>query len=55
MADVVGQDDARRSGALLMSSAHGIAGMEHSRQLSEAKWGTTGDELVQRLIAAVAR
>ncbi|MGA1835936.1 TetR/AcrR family transcriptional regulator [Herbiconiux sp. 11R-BC] len=51
--DVVGPDEARRSGALLMSSAHGIAGMERSGQLSETKWGTTGDELVERLIAAL--
>lgn len=55
VADVVGQDDARRRGALLMSSAHGIAGMERSGQLHEAKWGTMGDALVRDLIAAVGR
>lgn len=51
VAQVVGDDDARRTGALLMSSAHGIAGMEGSGQLGEAKWGTNGDQLVRRLIA----
>lgn len=53
--DVVGQEDARRSGALLMSSAHGIAGMERSGQLNEAKWDTTGDRLVQQLIDLLGR
>ncbi len=51
VAEVVGHEEARSTGALLMSSAHGIAGMERSRQLGEAKWGTTGDQLVRRLIA----
>ncbi|WP_291050461.1 TetR/AcrR family transcriptional regulator [Herbiconiux sp.] len=51
VADVVGSDDARSRGALLMSSAHGIAGMESSGQLGEAKWGVTGDRLVEQLIA----
>ncbi len=55
VAEVVGADDARRSGALLMSSAHGIAGMESSGQLNEAKWGTTGVELLTRLIRLLAR
>ncbi|GGF41576.1 hypothetical protein GCM10011399_37810 [Subtercola lobariae] len=55
VADVVGQGDARSRGALLMSSAHGIAGMERSGQLSEKKWGTTGDQLLQQLIALLGR
>ncbi|WP_239164895.1 TetR-like C-terminal domain-containing protein [Actinoplanes palleronii] len=55
VADVVGQDDALRSGALLITSAHGIAGMEHSGQMGEAKWGTTGNELVHQLIALFGR
>lgn len=55
VADVVGDDDARRTGALLMSSAHGVAGMERSGQLGEAKWGTTGDQLVRQLIDLLGR
>jgi AcrR family transcriptional regulator len=50
VADVVGVENARRTGALLMSTAHGIAGMEHSGQLSEAKWDTTGDRILEQLI-----
>jgi len=48
--EVVGQDDARRVGALLMSTAHGVAGMESSGQLGESKWGTTGDRIIIELI-----
>ncbi len=55
VADVVGRQEARRTGALLMSTAHGIAGMERSGQLSPAKWGATGDELVQILIDSLGR
>src|ERR1700712_624326 len=55
VADVVGAEDARRTGALLMSSTHGIAGMEHSGQLSESKWGKDGDGLSQMLIDLVRR
>lgn len=55
VADVVGPKDARRTGALLMSTAHGIAGMERSGQLNPAKWGASGDELVEMLIATLGR
>jgi AcrR family transcriptional regulator len=54
VAGVVGDEDARRSGALLITSAHGIAGMESSGQLSESKWGTSGDRMLQELIALLA-
>lgn len=50
---IVGPGDARRYGALLMAGAHGIASMELSGHLSEAKWGTTGDELVATLVASL--
>jgi AcrR family transcriptional regulator len=55
VADVVGEHDARRDGALLMTSAHGIAGMERSGQLDGAKWGVTGDELVRQLVDLLGR
>lgn len=54
VAEVVGGEDARRTGALLMSSTHGIAGMERSGQLSESKWETNGNDLVRRLISLIA-
>ena len=54
VADLVGESDARRYAALLLSSAHGIAVMELSGQLSREKWSVTGDELVAMLVAAVA-
>lgn len=51
--DVVGPLDALRYGALLMSSAHGIASMELSGHLTEDKWGVNGDQLVQLLVAGI--
>lgn len=53
VADVVGEPDALRYGALLMSSAHGIAGMEVSGQLSKETWNVAGEELVKMLIDAI--
>jgi AcrR family transcriptional regulator len=50
---VVGDRDGRRYGALLLSSAHGIAGMELSGHLAKDKWSVTGDELVAMLVASV--
>ncbi|MEV6243479.1 TetR/AcrR family transcriptional regulator [Lentzea sp. NPDC051838] len=54
VADVVGEKDARHYGALLLTSAHGIAGMEHSGQLGTDKWQTTADALVDTLIRMIA-
>lgn len=53
VAGVVGAGDARRYGALLMSSAHGIAGMELSGHLSKAKWNVSGDELIGMLVRSI--
>ncbi|MEU8637072.1 TetR/AcrR family transcriptional regulator [Amycolatopsis sp. NPDC048633] len=53
VADVVGEADARRYGALLMSSAHGIAGLELSGHLAKEKWTVDGDELVRMLVTAI--
>ncbi|WP_432828807.1 TetR/AcrR family transcriptional regulator [Dactylosporangium sp. CA-092794] len=52
---VVGAEDVRAQGALLMSSAHGIAGMELSGHLAKEKWSVTGNELIVRLVAALRR
>jgi AcrR family transcriptional regulator len=50
---LVGEKDARRYGALVMSTANGIAGMEGSGQLSDPKWSTSADELVDLLVTLV--
>jgi AcrR family transcriptional regulator len=50
---LVGEPDARRYGALLMSSAHGIAGLELSGHLAKEKWHVGGDELVRMLVGAI--
>ncbi|MFE6487939.1 TetR/AcrR family transcriptional regulator [Streptomyces sp. NPDC057757] len=53
VADLVGESDAPRYGALLMSSAHGIAGLELSGHLAKDKWQVDGEELVGMLVDAV--
>ncbi|MFC6431329.1 TetR/AcrR family transcriptional regulator [Nocardiopsis tropica] len=53
VADVVGEADALRYGALLMSSAHGIAGLELSGHLAKEKWKTDGDQLVRMMIDSI--
>lgn len=55
VADVVGESDAPRYGALLMSSAHGIAGMELSGHLAKDKWQVSVEQLVRMLIEAVRK
>lgn len=51
--DLVGEQDALRYGALLMSSAHGIAGLEVSGHLAKEKWGVGGEQLVRTLVDAI--
>lgn len=53
VADVVGDEDTVRWGALLMSGAHGIGGLELSGQLPKAAWNVTGEQLVRMLIDAI--
>lgn len=53
VADLVGESDARRYGALLLSSAHGIAGLELSGHLAKEKWRVGGDEIVRMLVDAI--
>ncbi|SDG84037.1 transcriptional regulator, TetR family [Lentzea fradiae] len=52
IADVVGEPDAPRWCALLMSSAHGIAGMELSGHLAKDKWQVSVEQLVRMLVNA---
>ena len=53
VADMVGETDALRYGALLMSSAHGIAGLELSGHLAQEKWTVGGEQLVRMLVDAI--
>lgn len=46
MAEVVGPDRARPYGALLLTSAHGIAGLELSGHLVRDKWHVTAEDLL---------
>ncbi len=53
VADVVGEADAHRYGALLMCSAHGIAGMELGGHLAKDTWQVDVDQLVHTLVEAI--
>ncbi|MEU0236274.1 TetR/AcrR family transcriptional regulator [Nocardiopsis sp. NPDC006198] len=53
VADVVGEADSLSYGALLMSSAHGIAGLELSGHLAKEKWKINGDQLVRMMIDSI--
>jgi AcrR family transcriptional regulator len=50
VATVVGSAAARRYGALLFTSAHGIAGMELSGHLTREKWHTTAEDIIDTLV-----
>ncbi len=51
VAQLVGPEQARRYGAILLTSAHGIAGLELSGHLSVEKWHTTAENLIDDVIA----
>src|SRR5215217_4801840 len=48
---VVGERNARGCAAILLTGAHGAAGLESSGLLSTDKWHTTAEELTDTLIA----
>jgi len=55
VADMVGEQDARRYAALLISSANGIAGLEASGQLDDPKWGgASAEDLTDILVDMIA-
>lgn len=55
VADLVGEQDARRYGALLIGTANGIAGMEVANQLADAKWGgVSAEDLIDTLVTMIA-
>ena len=47
---VVGPEQARRYGPLLLTNAHGIAGFESSGHTIEDKWHITAEELLDTII-----
>jgi AcrR family transcriptional regulator len=55
VSDLVGTQHARRYGALLLTSAHGMTDMELSGHLSTEKWHVTAEELVATLVAMIDR
>lgn len=52
---VVGPHQRRRYGALLLTSAHGIAGLEQSGHLASDKWQSTAEDLVHLAIGLLPR
>lgn len=55
VADLVGEQDARRYAALLISSANGIAGLEASGLLADPKWGgVSAEDLTETLVDMIA-
>jgi AcrR family transcriptional regulator len=53
VAEVVGQQDAQRYSAVLLTAAHGSAGLELSGLLSTNKWQTSAEELVDNTLVAI--
>jgi AcrR family transcriptional regulator len=51
VADATGIDNARRTAALLLATAHGVAGLEQAGQLGTEKWGSTADDLLQAVVS----
>ncbi|WP_179474789.1 TetR/AcrR family transcriptional regulator [Mycolicibacterium vinylchloridicum] len=51
VAAVVGEEDAQRCSAILLTGVHGAAGLEASGLLRTDKWQTDADELVDMLLA----
>jgi AcrR family transcriptional regulator len=52
-APVVGEQNAQRYGAVLLTGAHGAAGLGSSGLLRTDKWDTTAEELIDTLVAMV--
>ena len=50
---VVGEQNAQRYGAILLTAAHGTAGLGLSGLLRTDKWETTAEELIDTLVAMV--
>lgn len=55
VAHLVGDEDAHLYGAMLLTSAHGVASMAASGHLSSQMWLTTPAEVVAALVELIAR
>ncbi|MDV3126453.1 TetR/AcrR family transcriptional regulator [Mycobacterium sp. 21AC1] len=53
--DVVGEQNAQRCAAILLTGAHGAAGLEVSGLLHTDKWHTNAEELIDGLLATVTQ
>jgi AcrR family transcriptional regulator len=53
VAAVVGEQNAQRYAAILLTGAHGAAGLETSGLLHTDKWQTTAEELTDAVVATV--
>jgi AcrR family transcriptional regulator len=53
VAAVVGEQNAQRYTAILLTGAHGAAGLESSGLLRTDKWHTTAEQLIDTLVATV--
>lgn len=51
----IGEEDASRHAAILLTAAHGAAGLETSGLLDTDKWHTTAGELIDALLATIAK
>jgi AcrR family transcriptional regulator len=54
VAAAFGEPNAQRYAAILLTGAHGAAGLESSGLLHTDKWHTTAEELIDGLLATVA-
>ena len=54
VAAVVGEEDAQRCSAILLTGVHGAAGLEASGLLNTDKWQTTAGDLIDMLLAMVS-
>lgn len=52
---ITGPEQARRYGALLLTSAHGITGLDLSGHMDLDKWHTNAEELVDTLISLLPK
>lgn len=55
VSSVVGDEQAHLYGAMLLTSAHGIASMSASGHLSPQMWHTSPDDLVANLVRLIAK
>lgn len=55
LGELVDEQDVRQYGALLISTANGVAGMEASGQLRDEKWGgVSAEQLIDTLVGMIA-